>query len=155
MINDDLPFYEKDEINFFFEDIEFDFQNQQLLIDWIKASIKTEQQQLGQLNFIFCSDNYLHEMNLKFLKHDTLTDIITFPYSDSEIKGDIFISIDRVHENAIIFAHSFEQELNRVMIHGVLHLLGFGDKTEIEKTQMTSKENEYLFLLNGMKLDIK
>ena len=155
MINDGLPLFEKDEISFFFEDIEFDLQNQELLISWIKATIEKEQQQLGQLNFIFCSDNYLYVMNLKFLKHDTLTDIITFPYSDSLIEGDIFISVDRVRENAITFAHSFEQELNRVMIHGVLHLLGFGDKTEKEKIQMTAKENEYLSLLNGMKLDIK
>ena len=154
MLNSDLPFNEKDQINYFFEEIEFDFKNQELLIEWIKDVISKEKQDLGVLNFIFCSDNYLHKMNVTFLKHDTLTDVITFPYSDEQIQGDIFISIERVRENAITFAHSFDQELHRVMIHGVLHLLGFKDKTPGDKTLMTQKENEYLSSLNGMKLDI-
>jgi len=101
------------------------------------------------LNYIFCSDTYLHKINLEYLKHDTLTDIITFDYSEKkQISGDIFISIDRIKENAPKFNQSTDIELNRVLIHGVLHLLGYKDKTPKEKETMRAKEDFYLTLLS-------
>jgi len=101
------------------------------------------------LNYIFCSDTYLHKINLEYLKHDTLTDIITFDYSEKkQISGDIFISIDRIKENALKFNQSTDIELNRVLIHGVLHLLGYKDKTPKEKETMRAKEDFYLTLLS-------
>jgi len=97
------------------------------------------------LNIILCNDEYLHKLNLSFLNHDTLTDIITFDYTESDIiSGDIFISISRIKENANKYSLAIKEELHRVTIHGILHLCGYGDKTKREKEIMTSKENEYL-----------
>ncbi len=133
-------------INFHSEEIDFSIKNKDGVIDWIKSSIHKEDKNLHSLNFIFCSDAYLHKINLDFLNHDTLTDVITFPYSENEhiIEGDIFISIDRIKENAKTFKATFDQELSRVIIHGVLHLMGYSDKSLIEKEEMTKKENIYL-----------
>lgn len=142
------------QIQYHFEDAHYQFKDELLLSNWIESTIVKEEEQLESLNFIFCSDNYLHKINLEYLNHDTLTDIITFPYSKEKIEGDIFISLDRITENAKQFKVSFEDELHRVMIHGVLHLCGFHDKSVEEKNLMTQKENEYLALLNGMILDI-
>ena len=104
---------------------------------------------MGDINYIFCSDNYLHQINFQYLDHDTFTDIITFDQSDKDqIEGDIFISIDRVHENANERNISFVNELHRVMIHGILHLLGYNDKTPKEKQLMREKEDECLSLRN-------
>lgn len=145
---------QEENINFYVEDIDFTLSNHLLIFDWIKNTIVNEGKKLRYLNFIFCSDNYLHKINVEYLNHDTFTDVITFPYSkDNYIEGDIFISIDRIKENAQSFNVSFENELHRVMIHGTLHLLGYLDKSTEEKTLMTQKENEYLSKLNGMKLD--
>lgn len=115
---------------------------------WIKKAIKKEGATLLSLNYIFCTDEYLREINIEFLNHKTLTDIITFNYnpSDGEIEGEIYISIDRVRENAETFGTGFKPELNRVMIHGVLHLLGYNDKTKSEKKAMREKEDSYLSL---------
>lgn len=143
-----LPSETEASINFFNEEVDITLKNQMLIIQWIKDTIRQENQQLGNLNFIFCSDAYLHQINLEYLNHDTYTDIITFPYSDSSVEGDIYISIDRIKENADKFKVSFENELNRVIIHGVLHLLGYKDKSNKEKEQMTLKENFYLRLLH-------
>jgi rRNA maturation RNase YbeY len=98
------------------------------------------------INFIFCSDEYLSELNKTYLKHDGLTDILTFPFAEEPetISGDIYISVDRVKENAENFGEQMEQELRRVMIHGILHLMGYKDKTEDEKKRMRKKENHYL-----------
>lgn len=145
---------EEEIINFYSEDILFSLSNHSLISDWINTAIKNEAKELRQLNFIFCSDPYLHKINLEYLNHDTFTDVITFPYAEGKtIEGDIFISIDRIRENAKLFDVKFKHELHRVMIHGTLHLLGYLDKTPEDKTQMTKKENEYLSKLNGMKLD--
>jgi len=145
---------EEEKINFHSEDIEFTLPNHSIIFDWINKTIENEAKVLRHLNFIFCSDAYLHNINVEYLNHDTYTDVITFPYSEGKIiKGDIFISIDRIKENATSFEVSFKDELHRVMIHGTLHLLGYLDKTAEDKTQMTQKENEYLNKLNGMKLD--
>jgi len=134
------------EILFHQEDINFTAPDSNLLQKWIEATILNETKIAGHLNFIFCSDIYLHKINVDYLEHDTFTDIITFPYSDIKIEGDIFISIDRVRENAATFNTSFENELKRVIIHGVLHLCGYGDKTEAEAKEMRSKENQYIKL---------
>lgn len=131
-------------IDFHVEDIDFQLTDETALLDWILATIDQEGGQLGFLNYIFCSDEYLHKINMEYLQHDTYTDIITFPYSEEQIESDIFISIDRVKENAEKFAVPFKEELHRVMIHGVLHLLGFGDKTDDEKKIMRAKEEEYI-----------
>jgi probable rRNA maturation factor len=107
--------------------------------------IQEEGQRLVALTFIFCSDEYLHKINVEYLDHDTLTDIITFPYRQlPEVEGDIFISLDRIKENARQFDTSFENELLRVIIHGVYHLCGYGDKSEEEAVTMRSKENHAL-----------
>lgn len=141
----DFPSQEKTEkIEFFFEDIDFELKNSQDIIQWIIEAILRENFQLSHLNFIFCSDSYLHDINLQYLNHDTYTDVITFPYSEEEVEGDIFISVDRIKENAANFEVSFEEELCRVMIHGVLHLCGYGDKTEEEILLMRQKENAHL-----------
>lgn len=112
---------------------------------WIKTVITKENKTLGEINYIFCTDEYLLEKNQTFLNHNTYTDIITFDYSEeNQISGDIFISIERVKENARKFAVEFETELKRVMIHGVLHLIGYKDKSEDEQKLMREKENFYL-----------
>ena len=111
--------------------------------DWIDRILVSEGYQLGQIDYIFCTDDELLKLNLEYLNHDTLTDIITFDYTmDKTISGDIFISSDRVAENALAFEVDFQNELLRVMSHGVLHLMGYGDKTGEEKVQMREKEDE-------------
>ena len=135
-------------VNFFCEDIDFHLSNSHEDTTWIHRVIKEEKHSLQTLNFIFCSDRYLHRLNLEFLHHDTYTDIITFDQSEakSEIDGEIYISIERVKENAIHHGQPFEKELHRVMIHGVLHLLGYGDKSAGEKKKMREKEDSCLSL---------
>ena len=132
------------------EDIDFELPNdEQRYINWIQYIIKKEKKELLQLTYIFCSDSFLHQINVEYLKHDTLTDIITFPYTEPPlVEGDIFISIDRVKENAVKYDVSFEHELHRVMIHGVLHLCGYPDKTEEEAKMMRAKEEEALEIWN-------
>jgi len=135
-------------ILYFTEGLQFNLKDRNKLRSWIYASMDLEKKDIGGINFIFCSDAYLHEMNLRYLDHDTYTDIITFDYTEntSIISGDIFISIERVRENSKQFGVSFVKELHRVMIHGMLHLAGYKDKTEREKTRMRSKEDYYLSL---------
>lgn len=129
------------------EDTSFQLQDEAKYVDWIQLVIQHESAQLTQLNYIFCSDPALLKINLEYLDHDTYTDIITFPYaSPPSIEGDIFISVDRVKDNAIQFQHAFEEELKRVMIHGVLHLCGYGDKSPEEKQLMRQKEEESMKL---------
>ena len=114
---------------------------------WIFNSIINESRKVGELNFIFCTDQHLLEKNIQFLNHDTYTDVITFDYSDSKIiNGDVFISVERVKENANTFEVDFEDELDRVMIHGVLHLAGYQDKSKEETNIMRKKEDFYLSL---------
>lgn len=117
----------------------------QLLKNWIKSVILSEGKKLGDVNYIFCSDEYLLEVNKQYLDHDYYTDIITFDYVEGErISGDIFVSVDRVKENAGQFGVGFDIELRRILVHGVLHLIGFPDKEPDEKKLMTSKEDQYL-----------
>ena len=151
-------------ISFNSEDIVFNLKNKTKLKNWVvstiekhpprsSGSIRAGKKKAGDISFVFCSDAFLLEMNKEYLNHDTYTDIITFDYSKSEseqfplkkgvrgISGDIFISIDRVKENASSFSKTFEDELHRVMIHGVLHLLGYKDKTKIAKAEMRKQED--------------
>lgn len=138
---------EEASIQFFSEDIDFILEDTLSISDWLKTVIETESWQLTLINFVFCSDAYLHNMNVKYLQHDTLTDVITFYYSTEKVEGDIFISIDRIKENAEGLNIPFSVELQRVMVHGTLHLLGYGDKTPDDKILMTEKENFYLNVL--------
>lgn len=132
-------------ISFYTEDIVFVLKNKVVLKKWITNTIKIKKRKIGDIAFVFCSDDHLLNINKKYLNHTTLTDIITFDYSkenpQKSICGDIFISIDRVKENAKEFSKTFENELHRVMIHGILHLLGHTDKTEVAKTEMTKEED--------------
>lgn len=129
----------------FFSETEFEFSDEDSVKDWVAKTIVSEGLKEGDLTFIFCDDEYLHKINLEFLNHDTFTDIITFDYTlGKEIHGEIYISIDRVKENASEFQVSFEEELHRVIIHGVLHLCGYKDKSEADEKQMRSRENFYL-----------
>lgn len=131
-------------INFFFE-TDFEFHNHKKIANWIAKAIADEDKTLGDINYIFVSDAYLLDLNETYLNHDTLTDIITFDNSVGNIlHGDIYISVDRVRDNATDFNVSFEEELHRVMIHGVLHLAGYKDKTDNEAEEMRSRENLYL-----------
>ena len=135
-------------INFFYE-TKFVLQNPNNIINWINNVILSESKSIGEINYIFCDDSYLLNINQQYLNHDTFTDIITFNYNDKfVINGDIFISVDRVQENAHIFNVDFDTELRRVIIHGVLHLCGFNDKTTEESTLMREKENEKLLLFH-------
>ena len=133
-------------IHFFYEETNFKAKSVGALRNWIHESILAENQTLQELNFIFCSDDYLLKMNQQYLNHDTFTDVITFDHSgqNQAIYGDVFISIERVKENAKLFKNGFNQELCRVMIHGTLHLIGYKDKKSADKSTMTEKENEYL-----------
>jgi len=112
---------------------------------WLNQVISNEAKKEGDITYIFCDDDYLLEKNIRFLNHNTLTDVITFDYCEEKsVSGDIFISIERVKENSEIFKVDFLTELNRVMVHGLLHLLGYKDKTEKESNLMRKKENYYL-----------
>ena len=130
--------------------IDFQFLNTKIIPlknsnDWLQKVIALEKKKLGEIIFVFCNDSYLLEKNIQFLKHETLTDVISFDYSEGyKISGDIFISIDRVQENAEIFKVRFLNELDRVMVHGLLHLLGYKDKTKEDSKLMRRKEDIYL-----------
>ena len=132
---------------FFHSECDFKLSKQDARSKWIVNSILNESKRVGELSFIFCTDNYLLEKNIQFLKHDTHTDIITFDYCEGDIiNGDVFISVERVAENANTFGVDFENELDRVIIHGVLHLAGYQDKSKEEANTMREKEEFYLSL---------
>lgn len=132
-------------IRYFNEDIKFVFKQKLLNNRWLKTVAGSEMRRIGDINIIFCSDNYILDVNIKYLGHDYFTDIITFDYCDKDVlSGDLFVSIDSVRENAGFYGTSFEDELNRVIVHGVLHLIGYDDHTEEEVKQMRAKENYYL-----------
>ncbi|MFD2999849.1 rRNA maturation RNase YbeY [Pontibacter toksunensis] len=137
-------------IEFFSEDIDFELNNPDQVSEWIATVIAQHEQELSNLTYVFCSDDYLHQMNVEYLDHDTLTDIITFNNADEEgiIEGDIFISVDRVRDNSETLGTSFEDELHRVIIHGALHLLGFRDKSKEEERLMRKQEDSSLSLRN-------
>tara|TARA_B100001059_G_C17738931_1_gene530492 strand:+ start:237 stop:647 length:411 start_codon:yes stop_codon:yes gene_type:complete len=124
---------------------EFSLENEQQISNWISSVISEEEFREGEINYIFCDDDYLLKLNLEFLNHDTLTDIISFDYTvGKEINGDVYISIERVRDNANDFNVEFIDELNRVMVHGALHYCGYKDKSEEEEKTMRLKENYYI-----------
>jgi rRNA maturation RNase YbeY len=138
-------------IYFSSENIKFDLRGKLKVKKWITDLIKAQNKKVGDISYLFCDDAYLIEVNRTYLDHDTYTDIITFDYVEGDtISGDILISFERVKENAQLFNTTFDQELHRVIIHGVLHLLGQGDKTKAEAAQMRKKEEAALALWNTM-----
>lgn len=135
-------------ISFFFEETNFTLPDANKIKAWLKAIAVEENFKLDSINYIFCSDEYLLSLNLQYLDHDTYTDIITFDYSDDNIlEGDIYISVDRVSENAQQLNVDFNEEIYRVIVHGLLHMMGFNDKSPMQKKEMRSKEDSCLSLL--------
>lgn len=138
-------------ITYTLDDVRFDLRGRQRLRAWIEQVVRNADKRVGEIGYVFCSDDHLLTVNRQFLNHDTYTDIITFDYvSGDMVSGDIIISVDRVRENAKQMDLPFSEELHRVMIHGVLHLLGQGDKSERESKEMRAKENVALQLLEQM-----
>jgi probable rRNA maturation factor len=134
-------------IYFHSQGIRFNLNKKLSLKSWIKESILSEKKTPGTINIIFVADDYMHQLNKDFLNHDTYTDIITFTYSTGKIlSGDVFISIERVKENSKTYKVDFEEELSRVLIHGILHLCGYKDKSKADKLIMRQKEEKYLSL---------
>jgi rRNA maturation RNase YbeY len=131
-------------INFNYES-DFTLENEVQIATWLSAVIVSENKTVGDINYIFCDDDYLHKINLEYLNHDTLTDVISFDYTmGNEISGDVFVSIERVIDNAKDYNVSFEEELNRVLVHGMLHYCGYKDKEAEEELLMRRKEEEKL-----------
>ena len=132
-------------VRYFFEDVKFDYKDRRFNNHWLKLVAESEICRLGDINIIFCSDPYILNINIQYLGHDYFTDIITFDYREGNvISGDLFISIDSVKENAVYFGAEFQEELHRVIVHGLLHLLGYDDHTDEEKKVMRAKEDYYL-----------
>ena len=131
----------------FYSETDFKIEDTKALSHWISEIILHENHELGDLTYVFCDDDYLHKLNLQFLNHDTLTDIISFDNSlGKQIHGEIYISVERVKENARTYQVAFLEELHRVIIHGVLHFCGYKDKTKKQQETMSCKENEALYL---------
>ena len=134
-------------VSYFKEDTSFAFKEKRLTSRWLKFVAQAEAKKLGDIGIIFCSDNYILDVNIKYLQHDYYTDIITFDYCEGDtLSGDLFISIDSVRENATFYGTEFPVELNRVIVHGLLHLIGYDDHTEEDIAVMRAKENYYLSL---------
>ena len=132
-------------VSYFFEDTNFKFNRRRLTSQWLKFTAESEIKRIRQVNIIFCSDNYILDINQKYLQHDYFTDIITFDYCEGKtLSGDLFISVDTVRENAIFYGTEFDDELNRVIVHGLLHLIGYDDHSEEDQKTMRSKEDYYL-----------
>lgn len=128
---------------------EFQLENEDFFSEWIEQVVLSEEKILGEVNYIFCDDEYLHKINVEYLDHDTLTDIISFDYSEGNlVQGDIFISIERVADNASDYDVPFNEELKRVMIHGILHYCGYKDKSDSDEKLMRSKEDEKIKLFH-------
>ncbi len=135
-------------IRFFNEDVDLPVFKRRKISNWLKFVVTSQSKKIGNICFVFCSDNYLLEINKRYLNHDYFTDIITFDYVENNlVSGDIFVSLDRVLENSSDYNVSYNNELFRILIHGVLHLLGFNDKLEDDKVIMTEKEDFYLKML--------
>ncbi len=134
-------------ISFFNHEIRFRIKHKKHLKNWVQQTILQEGKQPGEINIILCADVFLHEINVDYLNHDTLTDIITFDYSENNVvSGELFISVERVKENAAFYSSSLYNELHRVIIHGVLHLCGYYDRNKKEMALMRKKEDVYLSL---------
>ena len=135
-------------INFNYE-TDFTLGNEEAITAWLAIVITSEDKKEGEINYIFCDDEYLHKINLEYLNHDTLTDVISFDYTmGNELSGDIFVSVERVRDNATDFNVIFEDELKRVLVHGILHYCGYKDKGKADEQLMRSKEDEKLALFH-------
>ncbi|UZO81840.1 rRNA maturation RNase YbeY [Aquimarina sp. ERC-38] len=136
-------------IEFFYHDVDFELNNTNEYASWILEIGKSEGKEIGDINFIFCTDEYLLNINKEFLSHNTYTDIITFDYKmGEELNGEIYISIERVQENAEVYNIDFTHELKRVMSHGILHMCGYEDRTDDDKSQMRKLENDKINLFH-------
>ena len=134
-------------ISYYFEDTDFIFKGKLLNNRWLRLVAESEIRRIGDISIIFCSDNYILDVNQKYRQHDYFTDIITFDYCEGDkLSGDLFISVDTVRENAIEYGTEFSEELHRVMVHGILHLIGYDDHEEEDIMMMRKKENYYLSL---------
>ncbi|MCC7464914.1 MAG: rRNA maturation RNase YbeY [Saprospiraceae bacterium] len=131
-------------VSFHFEEVSFELPNEQRLSSWLQGVAESEGKEFVEVQYVFCTDEKLREMNVEYLDHDYYTDVITFPYSDQAVHGDVFISYDRVADNAQRLEVPFELELCRVLVHGVLHLCGYLDKSDEEEKRMREKEDFYL-----------
>lgn len=132
-------------ISYYFEDTDFVFKEKNLNGRWLRMVAESEVKRLGDISIIFCSDNYILDVNQRYLEHDYFTDIITFDYCEGDrLSGDLFISVDSVRENSLEYGTEFKDELNRVIVHGVLHLIGYDDHTDEDVMTMREKENYYL-----------
>ncbi|WP_268848369.1 rRNA maturation RNase YbeY [Flavobacterium aestivum] len=135
-------------INFNYES-DFTLENEEAVATWLSAVIVSENKTEGEINYIFCDDEYLHKINVEYLDHDTLTDVISFDYTmGNEISGDIFVSVERVLDNSVDFNTTFDNELKRVLVHGVLHYCGYKDKSEADEAVMRNKEDEKLAMFH-------
>lgn len=138
-------------ISYYREDSDFVFKGRKFNNLWLRKVAESEIRRIGELSIIFCSDNYILDINMRYLQHDYFTDIITFDYCEGNVlSGDLFISVDSVRENALHYGVEFEDELNRVMVHGLLHLIGYDDHTEDEQKVMRAKEDYYLDLRKSL-----
>ena len=138
-------------VSYFQEDVRFELKGKALNNRWLKMVAESEVKKLGPLSIIFCSDNYILDINIKYLQHDYFTDIITFDYCEGNlVSGDLFISIDSVRENALHYNVKFEDELDRVMVHGLLHLIGYDDHTPEETALMRQKEDYYISIKRSL-----
>lgn len=139
-------------ISYFNQDIEFKLKGKLINNQWLKLVAESEIRRIGDINIIFCSDNYILDVNMKYLGHDYFTDIITFDYCEKDkLNGDLFISIDSVRENALHYGTEFETELNRVMVHGILHLIGYDDHSKKDIKIMREKEDYYVSLKDAIR----
>lgn len=139
-------------ISYYTQDTDFVFKGKQFNNKWLRMVAESEIKRIGDISIIFCSDNYILEVNMKYLQHDYFTDIITFDYCEGDrLSGDLFISIDSVRENAKLYKTEFNEELNRVMVHGILHLIGYDDHTQKDQKLMRTKENYYLSFREALK----
>jgi len=128
---------------------DFSLEQEEVYASWIETIVESENKILGEISYIFCDDEYLHSINMQYLNHDTLTDIISFDYTEGDIiSGDIFVSIERVEDNAKDFKVSFDEELKRVLAHGVLHYCGYNDKSDDDALLMRAKEEEKIKLFH-------
>ena len=128
---------------------DFSLEQEEVYSSWIETIVESENKILGEISYIFCDDEYLHSINMQYLNHDTLTDIISFDYTEGDvISGDIFISVERVEDNANDFNVTFDEELKRVLAHGILHYCGYKDKSEADALLMRSKEEEKIKLFH-------
>lgn len=138
-------------ISYFTEDIKFNFKSKRLTNRWLTLVAESEIRRIGEISVIFCSDPYILSVNQKYLQHDYYTDIITFDYCEGDrLSGDLFISIDTVRENSAEYGTEFEDELNRVIVHGILHLIGYDDHTPEDVAEMRKKEDYYLSLREAL-----